>query len=57
MYKFYKTVIAIFSGAYLRETTAYNTAQLLPINEARGFSEIIGSIGFMHWERKNYPFA
>jgi hypothetical protein len=31
--------------------------RLLPINEARGFLGMIGSIDCMHWEWKNCPFA
>ena len=57
MYKFCKAVIAVFGEVYLRQPTAADTAQLLSINEARGFPGMIGSIGCMHWEWKNCPFA
>jgi hypothetical protein len=57
MYKFCREVIAVFGTVYLREPTVEDTARLLSINEERGFPGMIGSIGCMHWEWKNYPFA
>jgi hypothetical protein len=57
MYKFCKAVIVVFATVYLRVPTVEDTTRLLLINEARGFPEMIGSIDFMHWEWKNFPFA
>ena len=57
MYKFCRTVIAVFGEYYLREPTVEDTRRLLAINEARGFPGMIGSIDCMHWEWKNGPFG
>jgi hypothetical protein len=50
MYKLCKAVIGVFDEVYLRELNVADTVQLLTINEARGFSEIIGIIYCMPWE-------
>jgi hypothetical protein len=41
----------------MRETNVADTAPLLSIDEARGFSGMIGNIDCIHLEWKNYPFA
>ena len=41
----------------MREPTVEDTRRLLAINEARGFTGMIGSIDCMHWEWKNCPFG
>jgi hypothetical protein len=49
MYNFCKAVVVEFGTVYLREPTIEDIARLLPINEARGFLGMIGSIDCMHW--------
>jgi hypothetical protein len=48
MYNFCKAVITVFDTVYFREPNVEDTARLLLINEARGFSGMIGSIDCMH---------
>jgi hypothetical protein len=57
MNKFFKALIAVFGTIYLKEPNVEDTAQLLSINEERGFLRMIGSIECMHWEWKNCLFA
>jgi hypothetical protein len=47
----------IFDEEYLREPNLEDTQWLLSINEKRGFLDMLGNIDYMHWERKNCPFA
>ena len=50
LYRFYKAVIIVFGPKYLRSPSAEETARILAINEARGFSGMLGSIDCMHWK-------
>ena len=57
MYKFCKTMIAVFSPEYLREPIVEDTTRLLATNASRGFPGILGSTYCMHWKWKNCPSA
>lgn len=57
MYRFCKTVIAMFGPEYLREPNATDTTRLLAKNAIRGFLGMLGSIDCMHREWKNYHSA
>jgi hypothetical protein len=46
--KFVKTVVNIFSEKYLRSPNSNDIARLLAVNEKREFSEMLGSIDYMH---------
>ena len=50
-------IMQVFGAKYLRAPSAEDTAILLEINKARGFSGMLGSIDCMHWSWKNYPAA
>ncbi|XP_071680083.1 uncharacterized protein [Lolium perenne] len=50
MYRFCRAVNALFGELYLRNSTIEETRQLLSINEAREFPNMIGSIYCMHWQ-------
>jgi len=56
-YMLYKAVLAVFGETYLRAQNAADTARLMGQGKARGFPEILVSIGCMHWNLKNCPFA
>jgi hypothetical protein len=57
MYIFCKGVVQVFAPQYLREPNEADTARLLAFNDASEFCGMLGSIGCMHWEWKNCPFA
>ncbi|XP_020188033.1 uncharacterized protein [Aegilops tauschii subsp. strangulata] len=57
MYRFCKAVIAVFGSEKFREPNVANTTLLSAMNASRGFSRMLGSIDFMHWEWKNHPSA
>jgi hypothetical protein len=57
MYIFCKAVTMVFGTDYLREPNIEDIAQLLSINEEKGFPGMIESIDCMHWVWKNCPFA
>ncbi|XP_074271392.1 uncharacterized protein LOC141595329 [Silene latifolia] len=47
--KFIRGIIEIFGDEYLRRPTPDDIQRILPVNEARGFPGMIGSIDCMHW--------
>ncbi|XP_051196729.2 uncharacterized protein [Lolium perenne] len=57
LYKFCQAIITVFSKDYLRPLRADDIARILQKNAARGFSEILRSIDYMHWGWKNCSFA
>jgi hypothetical protein len=52
--RFYNVMIRVF-GPYLRATE--DTMRLMAMNEARGWSGMLGSIECMNWRWKNRPKA
>ncbi|XP_024982917.1 uncharacterized protein LOC112519154 [Cynara cardunculus var. scolymus] len=54
---FVDSVISCFGDEYFRKPNEADLARLLYFGDQRGFPSMIGSIGCMHWEWKNYPSA
>jgi hypothetical protein len=57
LYKFCRTIIAVFGELYLISPTTQDTERILAIKAASGFPVILGSIDCMHWRWENFPFA
>jgi hypothetical protein len=54
---FVKAVVEFFGDKYLRAPNALDTARLMAMNSARGFSGMLGSIDYMHWRWDKCPTA
>jgi hypothetical protein len=54
---FVKVVIDFFGDKYLRAPNAQDTARLMVMNSARGFSSMLSSIDCMHWRWDKCPTA
>jgi hypothetical protein len=54
---FVKAVVDIFGDEYLRAPNAQDTVRLMPMNSARGFPGMLGSIDCMHWKWDKCPTA
>ena len=54
---FVKAVVEVFSEQYLRAPNVEDTARLMAINHARGWSGMLGSIDCMHWKWDKCPTA
>ncbi|XP_042472493.1 uncharacterized protein LOC122055180 [Zingiber officinale] len=55
--RFYRAVVEVFGGQYLRSPNAHDVARLLHIGELRGFPSMLGSLDCMHWRWQNCPTA
>ncbi|XP_073359541.1 uncharacterized protein [Aegilops tauschii subsp. strangulata] len=51
--KFASAVLQVLGAEYPREPNVQDIEKLLAIGDARGFSEMFGSIDCMHWQWKN----
>ncbi|XP_028064791.1 uncharacterized protein LOC114267908 [Camellia sinensis] len=54
---FCNSIIEIFEPEYLRSLTTTDIARLLVIEKVRRFSDMLGSLDYMHWEWKNCSTA
>jgi hypothetical protein len=48
-------IIEYFGDEFLCRSTIADTQRLLAKAEERGFSSMLGSIDYMHWQWHNYP--
>jgi hypothetical protein len=55
--KFTRIMVQEYGDIYLREPNADDIARLLEVAEQRGFSGMLGSIDYMHWEWEKCPTA
>ncbi|XP_019200113.1 PREDICTED: putative nuclease HARBI1 [Ipomoea nil] len=55
--RFCRAIVEVFGERYLRAPNANDVAQLLQIDEKRGFPGMLGSLDCMHWTWKNCPTA
>jgi hypothetical protein len=46
---FAKTIIRVFGLEYLRSPNEEDTKNLMAMNEARGWPDMLGSLDCMHW--------
>ncbi|XP_050133103.1 uncharacterized protein LOC126609150 [Malus sylvestris] len=53
--EFYNTIIQLYKEEYLREPNQEDLDRLLRKAEDRGFSGMIWSLEYMHWNWKNCP--
>ncbi|GAA0147778.1 hypothetical protein LIER_07396 [Lithospermum erythrorhizon] len=53
--RFCDGVVHLYEGIYLRKPNGEDLERLLRVVEDRGFSGMIGSIDYMHWEWKKCP--
>ncbi|GAA0147991.1 hypothetical protein LIER_07551 [Lithospermum erythrorhizon] len=53
--RFCDGVVHLYEGIYLRKSNGEDLERLLRVAEDCGFSGMIGSIDYMHWEWKNCP--
>ena len=48
--RFWRAIVEVFGGRYLRSPDANDVARLLHIGKGRGFPGMLGSLDCMHWK-------